>query len=278
MDNLINFIIKHGAWILFILLQALCIIMIYNDNPYQRSTLLSSGNQMTGSIYKTANIVTGYFYLRSENKEILRKNVELEKEVYRLRKALNKQELSSIAYDSTVTNSFHQIFAEVIDNSVSKSHNYILLDKGSKDGIEKEMGVINQNGIVGIVSMVSENYSIAISLLNSKLHISCKIKGDGTIGSLTWQGGDPSFALLEELPRHTKFSPGDTIITSGFSAIFPEGIMVGTIDRSSTNKRDLNTVIVKLSTDFYRLKNVCVIGNERINEIRLLEKEAQKND
>lgn len=278
MDNLINFIIKHGAWILFILLQALCIIMIYNDNPYQRSTLLSSGNQITGSIYKTANTVTGYFYLRSENKEILRKNVELEKEVYRLRQALNKQELSSVVYDSTVTNSFHQIFAEVIDNSVSKSHNYILLDKGSKDGIEKEMGVINQNGIVGIVSMVSENYSIAISLLNSKLHISCKIKGDGTIGSLTWQGGDPSFALLEELPRHTKFSPGDTIITSGFSAIFPEGIMVGTIDRSSTNKRDLNTVIVKLSTDFYRLKNVCVIGNERINEIRLLEKEAQKND
>jgi len=278
MDNLINFIIKHGAWILFILLQALCIIMIYNDNPYQRSTLLSSGNQITGSIYKTANVVTGYFYLRSENKEILRKNVELEKEAYRLRQALNKQNLTSIVYDSAITNPFREIFAEVIDNSVSKSHNYILLDKGSKDGIEKEMGVINQNGIVGIVSMVSENYSIAISLLNSKLHISCKIKGDGTIGSLTWQGGDPSFALLEELPRHTRFSPGDTIITSGFSAIFPEGIMVGTIDRSSTNKRDLNTVIVKLSTDFYRLKNVCVIGNERIDEIRQLEKEAQKND
>ena len=278
MDNLINFIIKHGAWILFILLQVLCIIMIYNDNPYQRSTLLSSGNQITGSIYKTANVVTGYFYLRSENKEIFRKNVELEKETYRLRQALNKQNLTSIIYDSAITNPFREIFAEVIDNSVSKSHNYILLDKGSKDGIEKEMGVINQNGIVGIISMVSENYSIAISLLNSKLHISCKIKGDGTIGSLTWQGGDPSFALLEELPRHTRFSPGDTIITSGFSAIFPEGIMVGTIDRSSTNKRDLNTVIVKLSTDFYRLKNVCVIGNERIDEIRQLEKEAQKND
>ncbi len=278
MDNLINFIVKHGAWILFILLQTLCIVLIYNDNPYQRSVLLSSGNQMTGSIYKTANLVTGYFYLRSENKEILQKNIELEHEVFRLREALNKQVSSSIAYDTTVTAPYQTIFGEVIDNSVSKTHNYILINKGSKDGIKKEMGVINQNGIVGIVSMVSESYSIAISLLNAKLHISCKVKGDGSIGSLTWQGGDPSFALLEELPRHTRFSPGDTIITSGFSAIFPEGIMVGTIDRSSTNKRDLNTVIVKLSTDFYRLKNVCVIGNERIDEIRQLEKEAQKND
>ncbi|MDD4821334.1 MAG: rod shape-determining protein MreC [Bacteroidales bacterium] len=278
MDNLINFIVKHGAWILFILLQALCFVMIYNDNPYQRSVLLSSGNQITGSIYKTANIVTGYFYLRSENKEILQKNIELENEVYRLRKALNKQESSSIVYDSTITSPYQTIFGEVIDNSISKTHNYILIDKGSKDGIKKEMGVINQNGIVGIVSMVSENYSIAISLLNAKLHISCKVKGDGSIGSLTWQGGDPSFALLEELPRHTRFSTGDTIITSGFSAIFPEGIMVGTIDRPSTKKQDLNTLIVKLSTDFYRLKDVCIIGNERINEIRQLEKEARKND
>lgn len=278
MDNLINFIVKHGAWILFILLQAFCFVMIYNDNPYQRSVLLSSGNQITGSIYKTANTVTGYFYLRSENKEILQRNIELENEVYRLRKALNKQESSSIVYDTTVTNPFHTILGEVIDNSVSKSHNYILLDKGSKDGIKKEMGVINQNGIVGIVCMVSENYSIAISLLNAKLHISCKVKGDGSIGSLTWQGGNPSFALLEELPRHTRFSPGDTIITSGFSAIFPEGIMVGTIEKPSTNKQDLNTLIIKLSTDFYRLKNICIIGNERINEIRQLEKEAQKND
>ncbi|MDD2524901.1 MAG: rod shape-determining protein MreC [Bacteroidales bacterium] len=278
MDNLINFIVKHGAWILFILLQTLCIVLIYNDNPYQRSVLLSSGNQMTGSIYKTANLVTGYFYLRSENKEILQKNIELEHEVFRLREALNKQVSSSIAYDTTVTAPYQTIFGEVIDNSVSKTHNYILINKGSKDGIKKEMGVINQNGIVGIVSMVSESYSIAISLLNAKLHISCKVKGDGSIGSLTWQGGDPSFALLEELPRHTRFSPGDTIITSGFSAIFPEGIMVGTIDKPSTNKQDLNTLIIKLSTDFYRLKNVCVIGNEHINEIRELEKEAKKND
>ncbi|MDD4637296.1 MAG: rod shape-determining protein MreC, partial [Bacteroidales bacterium] len=176
MDNLINFIVKHGAWILFILLQALCFVMIYNDNPYQRSVLLSSGNQITGSIYKTANIVTGYFYLRSENKEILQKNIELENEVYRLRKALNKQESSSIVYDSTITSPYQTIFGEVIDNSISKTHNCILIDKGSKDGIKKEMGVINQNGIVGIVSMVSENYSIAISLLNAKLHISCKVK------------------------------------------------------------------------------------------------------
>ncbi len=278
MDNLINFIIKHGAWILFILLQALCLILIFNDNPYQRSSLMSSGNQITGSIYKTANIVTGYFYLRSENKAIFRQNIELEKENYILRQTLNKQSLTSSVYDSTASFPFREIFAEVIDNSVSKSHNYIVLDKGSKDGIEKEMGVINQNGIVGIISLVSSNYSIAISILNAKLHISCKIMRDGTIGSLTWKGEDPAFALLEELPRHTLFSPGDTIITSGYSAVFPEGIMVGTIEKSSSNIKDLNTAIIKLSTDFFRLKNVCVIGNAQIDEIRQLEKEAKKND
>lgn len=163
------------------------------------------------------------------------------------------------------------VFAEVINNSVTKTNNYITLDKGSEDGITEEMGVINQDGIVGIVNQVSKHYSVVISLLNNKLRISCKVKGDDAIGSLTWRGESPDYATLEELPRHATFQVGDTIVTSGYSAIFPEGIQIGTIAEIKSGIKDLNTVKVKLTTDFYRLRNVQVIGNLNIEEQHTLE-------
>ena len=127
--------------------------------------------------------------------------------------------------DSIFSN-YNFIVAQVINNSVSNSHNYITLNKGSRDGLHSEMGVVDQNGIVGIVNAVSDNFAVVISLLNPKLRLSCKVKGSSYFGSLVWDGKDARYAVLEEMPRHVKFAKGDTIITSGYSAVFPEGIMV----------------------------------------------------
>lgn len=281
MGNLINFIIKYGAGILFILLQILCIILIYNYNPYQRNILFHTHQRIAGTVYDIRNNITGYFYLRTENKTLLLKNAQLEAQLLQL--TSEQRRINNLALilgeDTTKIFQHHdEIFAEVINNSFSGMNNYITLDKGSKDGIKADMGVVNQGGIVGIVSNVSDNYSVVISLLNSKLRISCKVKGDEAIGSLSWDGKDPRYARLEELPRHVSFAIGDTIVTSGYSAIFPEGIIVGIIENAAEEKKDFNTVIVKLSTDFHRLRYVRVVGNSSRDEQINLEKEARKND
>ena len=274
MGNLISFIIRHGAGIIFILLQVLCALLIIKESPYQKHVLLSSANRISGTIYNVANQITGYFYLRTENKALLKKNAELSMELQEMKKKLERASIDTVVVN--LSDSYIAAYAEVINNSVSKVNNYITLDKGKADGIVEEMGVVNQDGIVGIVSVVSEHYSVAISLLNSKLRISCKVKGDNAIGSLTWKGHDPSYAVLEELPRHSTFHIGDTIVTSGYSAIFPEGITVGTIEEIDADIRDFNAVKIKLSTDFYRLRNVRVIGNRNQKEKTELEVKALK--
>ena len=155
--------------------------------------------------------------------------------------------------------------------------NYITLDKGSADGIASEMAVVDQNGIVGIVTVVNEHNAVAISVLNTKLHISCKVKGTDCFGSLVWDGRNARYAMLEEMPRHVEFTPGDTIVTSGFSAVFPDGIMVGTIHDYAKQKDDnFYAMEVKLSTDFHRLGTVRVLYNRAQQEQRKLEKEARQ--
>lgn len=155
--------------------------------------------------------------------------------------------------------------------------NYITLDKGRADGVAPEMAVVDHNGIVGIVTVVNEHNAVAISVLNTKLHISCKVKDTDCFGSLVWDGRNARYAMLEEMPRHVEFAPGDTIVTSGFSAVFPEGIMVGTIHDYARQKDDnFYAMQVKLSTDFHQLGSVRVVYNRSQYEQRLLEKEAQQ--
>ena len=277
MGSLLKFIIRHGAVILFFLLQAVCILLIYNKNPYQRNLLLSAEQHIAGATYGFANNVSGYFHLRTENQALLEKNAELEKQILQMNMILNMIEKSDL-FIPVVTEEYNEYFAEVVNNSISRFNNYITLNKGRKDGIREHMGVINQGGVVGIVSHVTENNSLVISLLNTKLRISCRIKGDDAIGSLSWDGVDPEYAYVNELPRHAVFSMGDTIITSGYSAIFPEGIMIGTIEEAEDKRNDFNTVKVRLSADFYRLRFVRVIDNIQREERTLLENEVLKNE
>ena len=274
MRNLISFLIKHSVWILTIFYVVISAILLFRFNAYQQSVFFSSANQVSGWVYSLSGNVTGYFGLREINRDLQERNGFLEMEVARLKRLLDSGDykmLTEYASKDTVLLRYNFLVAQVINNSVMRPANYITINKGSDDGIKTEMGVIDRNGVVGKVDVVGKNFSRVISLLNPKWRLSCKVKYSDYFGSLVWDGQDARYAVLEELPRHVDFAIGDTIVTSGFSSVFPEGIFVGTIKEYSKQKNDnFYALKIELSTDFYRLNDVLVIdcpGQEERKEI-----------
>lgn len=250
--------------------------MLFNNNPYQHHVILTSANAVSSSIYGVANSVTSYFNLRSINEDLQLRNAALETEVISLRKQVDDYQLRRHAADSTEIlkplQQFDFIIAHVINNSISRPYNYITIEKGEADGICPEMGVVDHSGVVGVVNVVGKHYSRIISLLNPDFRLSCKLKGSDVFGSLVWDGKNSEEALLEELPKHTVYHTGDTIITSGYSSMFPEGVPVGTVIKSATADDDnFFTLRIKLLTDFSQLSTVRVIKNNNINEIKEVE-------
>lgn len=281
MKNLINFIIRHISWFLFLFYVIISCLLLFQNNPYQQYVYLTSANNVSSSIYKGVSNVTSYFNLQSINNDLQQRNALLEMEVITLKSQIQDYKLllsnDTINLPDSVAKSFEYHFAHVINNSVSKPMNYITLDKGRLDGIEPEMGVVDQNGVVGIVSVVSDHAARVISLLNPNIRLSCKVKGSDYFGSLIWDGESPYYATLEEMPRHVQFSKGDTIVTSGYSSVFPEGLIVGTIEGNSKAKDDnFFTLKIKLSTDFTRLSVVRAIKSNIANELKELE--SKDND
>ena len=169
--------------------------------------------------------------------------------------------------------------ADVVNNSVTYLSNYITVNKGRKDGVEPDMGVVSERGVVGIVSTVSDHFSVVIPLLNPKFKLSCKVLGSSYFGTLSWNGRNARFANLDELPRHVEFEKGDTIVTSGYSAIFPSGIIVGKVVNFEKQHDDnFYSLEVELATDFQALNNVRIIKNYHQAEQKNTEREAKKND
>ncbi|MEG1378675.1 MAG: rod shape-determining protein MreC [Bacteroidales bacterium] len=275
MRNLIQFFIRQSAFFVFLFYGIISIVLLVRFNAYHQSVFFSSANEMVGDIYSVAGNVTSYFGLRDINQDLLERNGHLEKEIQILKEKLldDKNLLSS--RDTTTKYDF--IMAQVINNSVTQVENYITLNKGRRDGIAPQMGVVDQNGIIGIVSLVSDNYSVVISLLNTKLRLSAKVKGSDYFGSLVWNTESAEYALLEELPRHVEFKEGDTIVTSGYSAAFPEGLPVGVIAGYSRQRNDnFYALKIRLSADFHRLNDVRVIINNEQQEQLGLEERARK--
>ena len=231
-------------------------------------------------MYDAANNVTGYFHLKTINDELVQKNVELELQLESIRKALIEATEDSSGVEQLKQEALagYDIFkASVINNSVTHADNYITLDKGEADGIRSEMGVVNGSGVVGIVYLTSPHYSIVIPVLNSKSSISCKIKRSDYFGFLKWDGGSSEFAFIKDMPRHSLFSLGDTIVTSGHSAVFPSGIPVGTVDDIADSHDGLSYLLrVKLFTDFARLNDVRVIAQKGQEEQLELEKQVKR--
>ncbi len=263
MRNLFEFLLKRSAWIVFLIYVVLCFVLLFNNNPYQRSRYLSSSNALVSSLNSATTSVTGYFGLRTENVDLLYQNGRLQNEVIELSRELNalRLQLDGDSLRRIATPAAPDfIMAQVIRNSIAHTHNYITIDKGRADGICPEMGVVNQQGVVGIVSTVGEHASVLISVLNPKLRLSCKVKGYDYFGSLVWDGVSSDYALLEEVPSHIEFTPGDTIVTSGFSTAFPEGIAVGMVDKYVIYEYGrLATLRIRLFADIADLNHVRVL-------------------
>jgi len=260
MKNLLHFIVRFHFTILFIVFELFCLLLLVNYNNYQKSQFLNSSNAISGGIYQKVSSVTDYLALAETNEELSRENARLNN---LLGSSFKLSVDSSFVYSDTL---YRQQYiyrtAKIINNSVNKQLNYITLNKGRIHGIESDMGVVTANGVVGVVKSVSENYSSVISLLNSRIKISAKIKKNDYFGSLSWDGKDYRKALLLDIPFHVQVQKGDTIVTSGFSSTFPEGLTLGVIDEVLTSSgSNFQEVKVLLSNDFKSLSYVKVIGD-----------------
>ena len=270
MRNLLDFLIKYKHWLLFIFLEVISFVLLFRFNGYQGSVFFTSANVVTGKVYQMANNLTGYFHLKTINSDLVQHNAELSIQLEHLKEAYKK-----LTADTTVIEQMKQealmdcrlIKANGINNSTIHANNFITIDKGESDGVQKEMGVVSGSGIVGIVYQTSAHYAVIIPVLNSKSSISCKIRRSDYFGFLKWEGGSPEFAYIKDMPRHSIFEVGDTIVTSGHSAIFPSGVLVGTVDDVGDSNDGLSySIRVKLFTDFARLNEVRVVERSNIEE------------
>ena len=223
MKHLLEFLWKYNHWLLFIVLEVLAMALLLRFNPYQQSVWLSSAGRVTGTIYEWTDGVTSYFRLKGVNKELSHRNAWLEERVSALERHLREIGDTSAAVQQ-LPPPYQTIQAQVIKNSLNRVDNYITLDQGAAAGIRPDMGVAGTQGVVGIVYKVSSHYALVLSVLNSRSNISCMIQGSGYFGYLRWEGGDSRYAWLEDLPRHAEFELGDTVVTSGYSAVFPQGV------------------------------------------------------
>lgn len=279
MRNLLNFILKYSHCFLFVLLEVVCFVLLFRFNNYQSSIYFSSANWVCGTLYEMSNDVTQYFHLRAVNDTLTDRNIELEREVSALRAALFEVTRDSDMVDSVsraALADFTKIKAHVVNNTLNRSDNFITIDRGSSDSVRAEMGVICGKGVVGIVGKTASHHSLVISLLNSKSNISCKIKNREYFGYLRWDGRDIRYTYLQDMPRHAECRKGDTIVTSGYSSIFPEGILVGTVEDITDSHDGLSYLLkIKLATDFGRLNDVRVIARRGMEEQKDLEKTIQ---
>ena len=272
MRSLFRLLIKNYPFLLFLVLEVISVVFIVNYNSFQRASFLNSSNAVTSSIYSSYSSVMQYFRLAKVNASLAEENVQLRNLIDRYQSEM----IDSASFFNENDTSFQFIPARVINNSVNKQQNYITLNKGRKDGVKPDQGIISANGIVGIVTNVSESYSMGLSVLNPRWSVSAKLKKSGFYGSLLWNGEDYQKASLNEIPFHINLEVGDTIVTSGYSSVFPEGILVGTIE-SFTRPAGENyyTIAVLLSADFKSVTYVEVIDNTKIEELRTLKQTTE---
>lgn len=272
MHNLTEFLAKHNHRFVFLVLEVVSMVLLFRYNSYQGSVWFSSANAVTGKVYEWDSAVESYFSLSGVNSQLTQRNAFLEQQVRMLDDSIARltrsQETAVTRLSSMVPfQGCRLIPAKVVANMVNRYDNLITIDKGSADGVKRDMGVVCGMGVVGIVYLVSEHYSIVIPALNSHSNISCTIQRRGYFGYLRWRGGSSQLAYLEDVPRHAHFKLGDNVVTSGYSSVFPPGVMVGKVLHVFNSADGLSyRVQVKLSTDFARLRDVCLVDDSALQE------------
>lgn len=268
--NLLDFIIRYYHWFLFAIFEIVSAVLLFRYNSYQGSVWFSSANVVTGKAFELNSEVTHFFSLVKVNEQLSQRNLYLEQQVQYLASQVNKQTNDSSFLQMAgvkMLEHYKLIPAKVVSNSINKKDNLITIDKGEADGVHKDMGVACGTGVVGIVYMAGQHYSVVIPVLSSKSSISCTIQKRGYFGYLHWTGGNSTLADVDDIPRHAHFKLYDNVVTSGYSSVFPPGVMVGKILHVYNSKDGLSYRLqVKLSTDFSNLRDVCVIDDTMMRE------------
>ena len=270
MHNLLAFFTKYYHWFIFLLLEVISGVMLFRYNSYQGSVWISSANAVVGQVYEWESNLDQYFSLVERNEALTRRNLVLEQQVQYYKEAMadaHEDSVQSIQRMMDHLGNYSFVPAKVVANSISQSDNLITINRGAKDGVEVDMGVVCGTGIVGVVYLTSDHYSVVIPLLNTQSRISCAIRNKGYYGYVTWPGGSPVMAYVDDIPRHAKFKEGDWVETSGYSSIFPRGVLIGKIIGIYDSADGLSYRLkINLSTDFSRLRDVCVITEKDFAE------------
>ncbi len=280
MNKIFWFLYEHRVFFLFVVLEALGFVMLVNKNDFQRSRFFNYTVTTMAQCHKASAAVSGYFGLREVNDVLAEKNAVLLNRIADLESKLSKMTNDSlVAYGLSEEDHITYIPAKVIYNSVYKIQNYIIIDKGSLDGIESDMGVIAPQGVVGVVQRTSDHFAVVLPLINPDSRVSAKIKRDSQLGSIVWEGNDVSHVRMEEIPRHVNPVLGDSIITSGYSAIFPAGYLIGTIDYAFGDDNDAFCRIdVDLAVDFQSVDYVVVTAMNNKSEFLELKESVTGDD
>ena len=266
MQQIFNFVIRNKTFLLFLLLFGIALSLTIQSHSYHRSQFINSANGITGGVYGTINNIGQYFNLKEQNDILVEEN-------QRLREQILNQSSSLKEVDSILINSkFEIIPAEVYKNSYNLPNNYLTINRGKRDSIKQDFGVITSKGIVGIIDNTSNKFATVLSILSTKSRINAKFKSTNQTGSLTWNNKSPYTVQLEDVSQFAKISIGDTIVTGGKSAIFPKGIGIGTVTDFITDiTGDTYTIQIKLFNDMTTVQHVYIIKNNDIEEIKKLE-------
>ena len=266
MKNLYIFLLNQTNFFLFILLEFLSIWLIVENSNFQRTSIISSTNNFSGNIINKIDNFNEYFNLKNQNEYLAKQNAML---MNRLPSSyLINTNINYTKNDTVYNQRYSYTDAKVINNTVNKNHNYLILNKGKNYGIETEYAVLSTEGIVGFVKDVTDNFCSVVSLLHRDTRITAKIKRSGFFGTIQWEGRDSRYVKLIDIPYHLSVLVGDTVITSGYSTIYPEGIPIGTVAYIKPNKNDnFYSIDVKLATDFNKVDYVYIIKNHFKSEI-----------
>ena len=273
MYNLLRFLKKYYYILMFVILEIICVSMLMHSLPYHKRKLVNLSNSISGYFFDNKTKFNSYFSLMEENQKIIEHNKLLMSKLYSI-------DNDSISYYSLNDKSYDTIYkfipARVINNSIYHTNNYLLLDKGKKDGITVDMGVICNDGIVGKIANVSNNYSTVLSLLHPYTIVSAVFTDNQHIANVCWDNKDYRFGLVKDIPYHLEPKKGDTLVTSGFSNIYPPNIMIGTIEEMYENNSDVFSMAkIRFSTNFSTLRNVYIIKNIYQSEIDSLTNNIQ---
>ncbi len=278
MERLFLFVFQNRAFFTFLALEAFCFWLLVQNNHYQSARFFNSSNFMVASVNDFSQSIRDYFQLRDVNKTLAEENAAL-------RQALEKQNQATFYYpdtlavDSAVISRFDFISAKVVNNQVDRFKNFITINKGSQDGIAPGMAVISTMGAIGKVKSVSTHYGVITSLLHIEVMVSATLERTGHFGSVQWNGLNPQVVDLKYIPRHVKPLAGDSVVTSGYNAVFPEGILIGIVEEVDLRDEALfYDITVRLSQDFRKLSFVSVVKSNLKHEQDSLEQFILKSE